>query len=76
MVTAIHRIAKAPDARTFCGDTRLLRLEAAIDTAFANDRVEKAPQSISNTAWAFAKLGIHNQPLFQAIASEAIKTLS
>jgi len=75
MVTAMHRIARAPDGRGFLGDERFLSLEAGIVEAFYDARVEKASQSVANTAWAFAKLGCCNHPLLDAIAAEAMQSL-
>lgn len=34
------------------------------------------PQNLSNTAWAFATLGVYDKPLFDAIAAAAIRMLA
>lgn len=48
-------------------------------SAWANQTLEKLPsfepQGVSNTAWAFARLGFHSPQLFQAVAAAALHRL-
>jgi len=53
-VTALHRIAKAPDGQAVLSDFRWAKL--CEDVAPALHGFEANPQHLSNTAWAFAVL--------------------
>lgn len=48
-------------------------------SAWAAQTLEKLssfePQGLSNTAWAFARLGYHSPPLFAALAAAAMHRL-
>jgi len=68
LVTAIHRLAKAPDGREFCQHPTTAELTA--DMCHRMD--EFNPQHISNTAWALASLLFSHEPLLAAISAPCL----
>lgn len=78
VVTALHRIAKAPDGQAACanrggdggaGISELIgRLAAEVDDCKA--------QQLANTAWAFSRLSYLDRPLLAAIARCSISKMS
>jgi hypothetical protein len=71
-VTAVHRVAKAPDGRSVCSDGEFVRVVRQL-----REQIEDfSPQHCSNTAWAIANLAFSDGPLTAALASESIKRIS
>eukprot|EP00933_Yihiella_yeosuensis_P058686 TRINITY_DN5931_c0_g1_i1.p1 TRINITY_DN5931_c0_g1~~TRINITY_DN5931_c0_g1_i1.p1 ORF type:complete len:695 (-),score=88.31 TRINITY_DN5931_c0_g1_i1:131-2215(-) len=73
VATALHRIAKADDKLKVIGSGGMRSLVKRISLQLEDGSVEKSAVSLANIFWAFAKLGFMDVPLYDAIASEAIR---
>ncbi|CAK0858089.1 unnamed protein product [Prorocentrum cordatum] len=71
-VTAVHRVAKAPDGRAVCSDGEFVRAVRQLREQIG----DFSPQHCSNTAWAVASLAFSDAPLTAALASESLKRIS
>jgi len=63
LVTALHRVAKSSEGRSWKEDQRFRELLARVAAALRDDYVWKKPRHLSNTAWALSKLLIQDATL-------------
>lgn len=69
-VTALHRIAKAPDGVDAVNDPRFGNLLHTIRMLCTDGTAKKDPYSLVSTLWAVAKLGLKDYEMIAAVAEE------
>lgn len=75
LVIALNRIARSTDSHLVLNDQRFAQLLADVCVKLDNAAPPVDPRSISNTAWALAKLSVQNLPLLAAISPAARLTM-
>ena len=68
VVTAIHRLAKAPDGRPELGYRLVASLRSQLRASTMTASTEIAPLSLANTVWACAKLRVWDGPLLSHVS--------
>eukprot|EP00927_Polykrikos_kofoidii_P042616 TRINITY_DN36648_c0_g1_i1.p1 TRINITY_DN36648_c0_g1~~TRINITY_DN36648_c0_g1_i1.p1 ORF type:complete len:1099 (-),score=193.23 TRINITY_DN36648_c0_g1_i1:8-3304(-) len=78
VVTAVHRIAKAPDAKTVLGHRQMDQLGSLISDGCRKGlgNVNPTPQGLANTIWAYARLRVRLEPILDSIASACLGCMS
>jgi len=71
-VTALHRVAKAPDGAEAVSDPRFGKLLRTVQMLCTDGTARKDPYSLVSTLWAIAKLGLKDYEMIEAIAEEVL----
>mmetsp|Transcript_157727 Transcript_157727/g.279669 ORF Transcript_157727/g.279669 Transcript_157727/m.279669 type:complete len:207 (+) Transcript_157727:241-861(+) len=74
-VTALQRIAKASDSADVMEDLRFGNLVRTVRMLCTDGTAREDPYSLVSTLWAFAKLGLKDVELIEAIAEEVLRQI-